>query len=102
MDRAVLEAYGWSDILAPCDFFPDHEADSEQAAEDSPTRKKTRYRYRWPDDVRDEVLARLLELNSQRAEEERLLVVEEEKGPSRPRAKRRKKPPSEGGPSVLF
>jgi len=28
--------------------------------------------YRWPDDFRDEVLARLLELNRQRAEQERL------------------------------
>ena len=28
------------------------------------------YRYRWPDDIRDEVLARLLELNAERAAEE--------------------------------
>ncbi len=59
-------------------------------------------RYRWPDDVRNEVLARLLELNRQRAEEERLLAVEEEKNPSKPRAKRGKKSPSEGDPSVPF
>ncbi|MBE3132123.1 MAG: hypothetical protein IMZ55_01510, partial [Acidobacteria bacterium] len=32
--------------------------------------KKKPYRYRWPDDVRDEVLARLLELNAERAKEE--------------------------------
>ena len=34
--------------------------------------RKKPWRYRWPDDFRDEVLARLLELNRQRAEEERL------------------------------
>jgi len=103
MDRAVLGAYGWSDISTTCDFFPEQgEEQSEDAIDVSPARRRTRYRYRWPDDVRDEVLARLLELSRQRAEEERLLAVEEEKGPSRPRAKRRKKPPSEGGPSVLF
>ena len=33
-------------------------------------RKKKPYRYRWPDEVRDEVLARLLELNAERGEEE--------------------------------
>ena len=32
--------------------------------------RKKPYRYRWPDKVRDEVLARLIELNAQRAAEE--------------------------------
>ena len=32
--------------------------------------RKKPYRYRWPDEVRDEVLARLLELNARRAAEE--------------------------------
>ena len=31
-----------------------------------------KWRYRWPDEVRDEVLARLLKLNAERAEEERI------------------------------
>ena len=34
--------------------------------------RKKPWRYRWVDEVRDEVLARLLELNKKRAEEERL------------------------------
>ena len=34
-------------------------------------RRKKPYRYRWPDAVRDEVLARLLALNAERAEAER-------------------------------
>lgn len=35
-------------------------------------RAKLPWRYRWPDDVRDDVLARLLALNAKRAEAERL------------------------------
>ena len=65
MDRAVLDAYGWTDIPTDCEFLLDYEIDEE----DWGTRKKP-YRYRWRDDVRDEVLARLLELNAARAAEE--------------------------------
>jgi hypothetical protein len=35
--------------------------------------KKKPWRYRWPAEVREEVLARLLELNKKRAEEEQLM-----------------------------
>ena len=66
MDRAVLDAYGWTDVPIDCEFLLDYEIDE---AEQASTRKKP-YRYRWPDEVRDEVLARLLELNAQRAAEE--------------------------------
>ena len=65
MDRAVLDAYGWTDIPTDCDFFLDYEIDEETWGD-----KKKPYRYRWPDEVRDEVLARLLELNAERAKEE--------------------------------
>ena len=65
MDRAVLDAYGWTDIPTDCEFLLDYETDEE----DRGTRKKP-YRYRWPDEVRDEVLARLLELNAARSAEE--------------------------------
>ena len=67
MDRAVLDAYGWSDILTGCEFLLDYEIDEETWG-----RKKKPWRYRWPDSVRDEVLARLLALNAERAQEERL------------------------------
>jgi hypothetical protein len=69
MDRAVLDAYGWTDIPTDCEFILDYEEDEEEGAK---SRKKKPWRYRWPDEVRDEVLARLLELNAQRAEEEEL------------------------------
>ena len=66
MDRAVLDAYGWTDIPTDCEFLLDYEINEEEWG----NRKKP-YRYRWPDDVRDEVLARLLELNAQRTADER-------------------------------
>ena len=65
MDRAVLDAYGWTDIPTDCEFLLDYEIDEEEWG----NRKKP-YRYRWPDEVRDEVLARLLELNAQRPKRE--------------------------------
>ena len=66
MDRAVLHAYGWNDIPTECDFLLDYETDEATWG-----RKKKPYRYRWPDPVRDEVLARLLALNVERATGER-------------------------------
>ena len=65
MDRAVLDAYGRTDIPTDCDFLLDYEIDEATWG-----RKKKPYRYRWPDPVRDEVLARLLALNAERAAEE--------------------------------
>jgi hypothetical protein len=65
MDRTVLDAYGWSDIPMNCEFLLDYEIDEEEWGN-----KKKPWRYRWPDLVRDEVLARLLELNAQRAKEQ--------------------------------
>lgn len=79
MDTAVLTAYGWNDLLpkCTCEFLLDYEDESEaglaNGAEESGGRKKKKpWRYRWPDEVRDEVLARLLKLNAERAEEEKL------------------------------
>ena len=76
MDTAVLTAYGWTDLLpkCTCEFLLDYEDDeSESTAEESSGRKKKKpWRYRWPDEVRDEVLARLLKLNAERAEEEKI------------------------------
>ena len=60
MDRAVLDAYGWTDISTDCDFILDYDIDEATWG-----RKKKPYRYRWPDSVRDEVLARLLALNAE-------------------------------------
>jgi len=75
MDRAVLAAYGWTDIPTRCEFLLDYEEPEADDDEGRSRRRKKPYRYRWPDEVRDEVLARLLELNKVRAEEERLAGV---------------------------
>jgi hypothetical protein len=68
LDRAVLDAYGWTDIHPRCEFIP--EFNDEEEEDDNGRAEKKRIRCRWPDEVRDEVLARLLELNRQRAIEE--------------------------------
>lgn len=59
MDRAVLCAYGWSDLadMARPEFI-------EQDADEGKTPKT---RLDWPSDFKDEVLARLLALNVERA-----------------------------------
>jgi hypothetical protein len=70
MDRAVLDAYGWTDIRPTCEFLLDYEEEDDEEESSGRSRKKP-WRYRWPDDIRDEVLARLLALNAKRAAEER-------------------------------
>jgi hypothetical protein len=80
MDRAVLDAYGWTDLHPSCEFLLDYEEEEDE--DETPTRgrgRKKPWRYRWPDDFRDEVLACLLELNRQYAEEERLSGAAAEK-----------------------
>ena len=62
MDRAVLDAYGWTDIPTDCEFLLDYEINEATWG-----RKKKPYRYRWPDTIRDRILARLLALNAERA-----------------------------------
>jgi hypothetical protein len=85
MDRAVLDAYGWSDIKTDCEFLLDYEIDEEEWGD-----KKKPWRYRWPDDTRDEVLARLLELNAARAREEARSGAAAVKKTSVPKHKARK------------
>jgi hypothetical protein len=108
MDQAVLQAYGWSDVLrdgpcnSPCGFGLDYlDTDDDAQLPDElqeridsgelffwdandaldfqgqleahgaiSGRRKLPWRYRWPDAVRDDVLARLLELNAERYAEE--------------------------------
>jgi hypothetical protein len=71
MDRAVLDAYGWTDIRPTCEFILDYDDDEDEVPGKASKRRKP-WRYRWPDTVRDEVLGRLLALNAERAREEAL------------------------------
>jgi len=84
MDRAVLDAYGWTDIPTDCEFILDYEIDEETWG-----RKKKPYRYRWPEEVHDEVLARLLDLNQRRYAEEVAAGLHAEKSSKRPATKKR-------------
>lgn len=95
MDRAVLDTYGWTDIQPTCEFLLDYEIDEEEYA----SRKKP-YRYRWPDDVRDEVLARLLELNADRARGEGLVGAGAKAGAGRRNATQRT-PAPRGSPELF-
>ncbi len=92
MDRAVLDAYGWTDLKPTCEFLLDYEDEMDQelatSNQELPTRHRRKpWRYRWPDDFRDEVLARLLELNRERAEQERLSGPAAEAGQGKPTRK---------------
>jgi hypothetical protein len=74
LDGAVLRGYGWADLAdkASCEFLLDYEEEEDDDPTAKKSKKKKPWRYRWPDGFRDEVLARLLELNEQRAAEEKL------------------------------
>lgn len=93
MDKAVLEAYGWGDVPTKCEFILDYEDDDE---EESSGRKKP-WRYRWPDDVRDEILARLLDLNATRAKEEQRAGAGAEAAAGAKRVRKRTPKPGETG-----
>ena len=84
MDRAVLDAYGWTDIPTDCKFLLDYEIDEETWG----TKRKP-YRYRWPEEVHNEVLVRLLDLNQRRYAEEVAAGLHAEKGTKASTSKKR-------------
>ena len=67
----VLRAYGWDDLAEA--------ANPVFLSEDTETEFTYQGRLFWPSDFRDEVLARLLDLNRQYAEQERLSGAAAEK-----------------------
>jgi hypothetical protein len=94
LDRAVLDAYGWTDVRPTCEFLLDYE-DDDAASDGAASRRRKPYRYRWPDEIRDEVLGRLLELNAERAKQEQLAGAAAS-GPAK-RSKRRESAKRGGG-----
>ena len=98
MDRTVLDAYGWTDLKPPCEFILDYE--EEENDDGKPRRKRKPWRYRWPDEFRDEVLARLLALNQERAAQEKIMSGTSEGLKSKKGIKRRR--PSSSGTDSLF
>jgi hypothetical protein len=118
----VAEAYGWPDICTDCGFGLEHldvdddtqipeselnrlmnselffwNADDACAFQDevqsiTGSRGKLPWRYRWPDAVRDDVLARLLALNAERYAEEVAMGLHN-KGAKSPTGKTRGRKP---------
>jgi hypothetical protein len=70
MDRAVLDAYEWGNIGTTCEFFTEFDEEDEEAPSPSGRAKQVKHRYRWPEDIHDEVLARVLALNLERASQQ--------------------------------
>jgi hypothetical protein len=67
VDRAVLDAYGWTDLRPTCEFLLDYEDEDDEGDGSVRARQRKKpWRYRWSDADRDEVQARLLALNQQR------------------------------------
>jgi hypothetical protein len=66
----TLNAYGWTDIPTDCEFILDYEEEEEESEGISKRQKKKPWRYKWPEEIHVEVLARLLELNLKRYQEE--------------------------------
>jgi hypothetical protein len=101
-DRAVLNAYGWTDIATDCEFILDYEEEEEESEGISKRQKKKPWRYKWPEEIHDEVLARLLELNLKRYQEESLggkAAEAKAKGGKKTASKSRKKV-SDNPPSI--
>jgi len=96
---------GEAHVKPACEFLLDYEDEGDQELatsnqELSTRRRRKPWRYRWPDDFRDEVLARLLELNRQRAEQERLSGAAAEAKSKKPRKTAKKS--ADAGQQGLF
>ena len=90
MDKAVLEAYGWDDITPAYEFSGDYE--NEDGTPGS-------LRLNFTEEVRDEVLRRLLALHADRLKAEQASPQAESKKPSKTKKSR---PSSDSGQSELF
>ncbi|GEM_PF-2304951 len=115
--RDAVQTDGWHDLVElsvdssqlsektgpRCEFLLDYEDDEEEEPTTDNRQLRTRkkpWRYRWPDEFRDEVLARLLELNKQRAEQERLAGIAAEAASKRPAGGTKKAPKPKRGPDT--
>ncbi|MEY5026626.1 MAG: hypothetical protein RLZZ244_2154 [Verrucomicrobiota bacterium] len=94
MDAAVLRAYGWGDLVdagrTACEFVPDYYEEPEDGGDPVPKS----VRYRWSDATRDEVLARLLALNAERAAQEAAAAP----APTSPSPRTRRSRPAQPNP----
>jgi hypothetical protein len=103
MDRAVLDAYGWGDVPVACEFIEENPPADDDEAQAGGARGRARarkWRYRWPEAVREEVLGRLLALNAARAaaeaSDDEAAAMRATTAPARPRGR----PRGNGGAGV--
>ncbi len=90
LDRAVFESYGWHDLSPVCTFVPEFdEVEDETSLGVLGPSKHARFRYRWPDEIHDDVLARLTALNSERAAQRKPIGSEVHGGGSRRKGRRK-------------
>ena len=85
-----------------CEFLLDYEDEDDEDEQPGKRQRKKPWRYRWPDAFRDEVLALLLDLNKQRAEQERLDGPAAERKTKKKPAGKTKKPTSDSNSDGLF
>jgi hypothetical protein len=90
MDKAVLDAYGWSDIVPAYEFSGDYENDDGSAGS---------VRLNFTEEVRDEILRRLLALHAERLKAEQSALPAAAK--SDMKAKKPKKSKDSSGPELF-
>jgi hypothetical protein len=90
MDKAVLDAYGWSDIVPAYEFSGDYENEDGSAGS---------VRLNFTEEVRDEILRRLLALHAERLKAEQSAAPIA--GKANTKAKKPKKPKDSSGPELF-
>jgi len=90
MDKAVLDAYGWSDIVPVYEFSGDYENDDGSAGS---------VRLNFTEEVRDEILRRLLALHAERLKAEQSAAPAAGKADAK--AKKPKKSKDSSGPELF-
>lgn len=90
IDRAVIEAYGWHDITPAYEFSGDYENEDGTPGD---------VRLNFTEEVRDEILRRLLALHAERLKAEQAAVPTA--GAAAPKAKKPKKSKDSSGPDLF-
>ena len=90
MDKAVLDAYGWSDIVPAYEFRGDYENEDGSAGS---------VRLNFTEEVRDEILRRLLALHAERLKAEQSAPSPTSKANTK--AKKPKKSKDSSGPELF-
>jgi hypothetical protein len=93
MDKAVLDAYGWSDIVTAYEFSGDYENEDGSLGS---------VRLNFIEEVRDEILRRLLALHADRIAAQRAMVLSDPVDDARARKTRKPKKSKDSSEPELF